>query len=90
MDVRFGIADDRILGLTKPAEATRASEALLKDTNRRRYLGQQFQIRLAEAEIELRSSDKASAHDHLVLLAKEARANGFFLTANRATHASGR
>lgn len=89
VDVRFGIAENRVLGLTKPAEATRALEALLKDANRRRYLGQQFQIRLAEAEIELRSSDQAAAHGHLALLAKEARANGFFLIANWATHASG-
>jgi hypothetical protein len=85
VNVRFCIAENQLLALTKPAEASAALQLLLKDANRRKYVGQGFQIRLAIGEIELRSSNRAAARDQLVMLARDARESGFTLIANKAT-----
>ena len=84
--VRFSIAENRFLTSTQPAEAAAALQGLLKDANRRKYVGEQFRIRLALGEIELGSSNKASAHAHLTTLARDARAAGFILIASKAAH----
>ena len=90
VNVRFGIVGNRLLALTKPAEASSALQLLLKDANRRQYVGQGLQIRLVIGELELRSSNRAAAHDHLVMLANDARESGFTLIANKATGAERR
>ena len=88
VNVRFDIAENRLLALTKPAEATASLKHLLTDAVRTQYLNQQFEIRLAAAQIELTSSDKTAARSHLAQLAKDARTKGFMLIADKATHAS--
>ncbi len=87
--VRFGIAESRLLAVSSPADAARNLQILLKEANRRQYLGQQFQIRLAAGEIELRSSSQVAGRDHLSLLAKEAQAKGFHMIADQARRAGG-
>ena len=89
MGVRFGIAESRLLAVTRPADAARNLQILLKEANRRQYLGQQFQIRLAAGEIELRSTNQAIGHDHLRLLAQDAQAKGFMQIADQAKRAGG-
>jgi tetratricopeptide (TPR) repeat protein len=88
VNVRFAIAENRLLAFTKPVDAIAALKHLLADAVRTKYLNQQFEIRLTTAQIELTFSDKVSARSHLAQLAKDARANGFILIANKATHAS--
>src|SRR5258708_15658168 len=87
--VRFGIAESRLLAVTRPADAASALQILLKEANRRQYLGQQFQIRLAAGEIEFRSANQAVGREHLSLLAKEAQMKGFALIASQAKRAGG-
>jgi eukaryotic-like serine/threonine-protein kinase len=74
----------------KSAARTAAAKNLvpiISEAKRRGYLGVELEARLAAAEIEMKTGQKALAKSHLATVEKDARAHGFGLLAQKATEA---
>jgi serine/threonine protein kinase/tetratricopeptide (TPR) repeat protein len=86
-----GILAARVQGLSSTpasiAARTAASKqlaSLVSQAKKSDYVGEEFDARLAIAEIELKAGATASARSHLTALEKEARTKGFGLVAQKA------
>jgi tetratricopeptide (TPR) repeat protein/class 3 adenylate cyclase len=87
----IGIFSARILAQTHdPAEAEKQLNLLLDESTRDGLVSDQFEIRLALGEIEMKSGKTASGMARLKSLEKDATAKGFLLIAHKAKAAASR
>jgi eukaryotic-like serine/threonine-protein kinase len=85
-----GIVSARILAQTRDrTEAEKQLKLLLDESTRDGLVSQQFEIRLALDEIEMKSGKTASGMARLKSLEKDATAKGFLLIAQKARLAAG-
>ena len=81
----IGIVNARILAQThNPAEAEKQLNLLLDESTRDGLVNNQFEIRLALGEIEMKSGKTASGVARLKSLEKDASSKGFLLIAHKA------
>ena len=85
------IAAARVLTSTRQHDtARRKLEAIIEEATRAGIVTIQFDARLALAEAEMASGDKAAGRKQLEALVSESRAKGFGLIARKAQAAAGR
>jgi tetratricopeptide (TPR) repeat protein len=83
--IKFSIVAARALAASgKLAEAKSTLETILKDESKQGFLADQFETRLALAEIEMKLGHAAAAQGQLAALRHDAQARGLGLVARKA------
>jgi serine/threonine protein kinase/tetratricopeptide (TPR) repeat protein len=69
------------------SEAKKAIQSALADATKQNLTGIQFEARLAQGEVEMKSGDRTAGRMHLAALQRDAAAKGFLLIARKAASA---
>ena len=90
MRLEFAIAEARVRGATGNVdEAVKSLQASQAEADKYGYGGNSYEIQLVLAELEMKSGKAAAGRTRMKRLAKDARAKGFVLIADKAARALG-